>query len=52
MEIVHAMLSSVLSILNIEFTIWGHALTLWKVFGFSFISIVMSRFVWEVIDNE
>lgn len=52
MEIVGQMLDSILSIMRIPFTVWGYNLTLWKVFVFSFVSIVMSRVVWGVIDDD
>lgn len=52
MEIVGQIMDSVLAILNLPFTIWGFNLTLWKVFGFSVVSIVMSRLVWGIIDDE
>lgn len=52
MEIVGQLLDSVLAVLNIQFTIWGFTLTLWKVFAFSFVSIVISRLVWGIISDD
>lgn len=52
MAVFGQMMYGIMSIMNIPFTIWGHTLSMWKVFGFSFISIVMSRVIWEIIDNE
>lgn len=51
MEIVYSMLNSMLDIMNVQFSIWGHTLTLWKIFVFTFVSIVVSYVVWEVIDG-
>lgn len=52
MEIVGQMLSSMMAIMNLPFTIWGYTLTLWKVFGFSCVSTVMSGVIWEVISGD
>lgn len=49
MEIIGQMLESILAILNIEFTVWGFTLTLWKVFVFTAVSLIMSWVIWEVI---
>lgn len=52
MEIVGQILDGMMQIMNLPFTIWGFNLTLWKVFGFSFVSFVVSRVIWEVIDGD
>ena len=52
MQIIEQMLQSAMSIMNLPVTIWGFTLTLWKVFGFSVVSVILANLVWGVIDGD
>lgn len=47
-EDVGSVLSSVMDLFTLEFTLYGYTFSWWQVFAFSFVAAVLVKIFWEV----